>query len=177
MRMSERKSLLRAVELVAAADVLAALAIIGLVIDRYISPATAQPYVLSGFLLLFPVWSVAVFLMVEFTKLRREGQSWWARSKGLSFEEMKALVQWCPRPFQYAALVITVLAMLVMLKTGGTHWSSGQDFTERHAIGFSLAILLFCSLAYPVLASASRMPGQFADHFTATNAHLTRRST
>jgi hypothetical protein len=49
--------------------------------------------------------------------------------------------------------------------TGGVRWSSGQEFTSHDAVGFSLGTLVFCSVALPVLASASRMPDGFEAHF------------
>jgi hypothetical protein len=136
-----------------------------LISDGYATPVAVQPYVMTGFILKFLVWPVAILLMVEFAKLRRAGQSWWSRTKGLSLEEVKNLTQWCPRPLLYIALCAAALSMVESFGTGGTHWSSELGFTQENAIGFSLGIATFCSLALPVLASASRMPGRFSDHF------------
>lgn len=164
--MSAWKGFLRVMVGLAALGVLGAFALIALVTGAYISAPDAQPYVMAGFALVFPLWAITVLLMVEFAEPRRKGKSWWAQ--GLSFGELRTLVRWCPRPLLYASLLVATGAMVVSAKIGSTHWSFGEDFTARHAIGFSLGIAIFCSFALPVLASASRMPGAFSDHYKAS---------
>lgn len=169
MRLSGRKGLLRAFEALGVVQSVVAISIALLVLDGLVAPASAQPIVMTNFMLLFPTFAVAVFIMVEFTNAQRVGQSWWQKNRGLSLAEMKALVRWCPPPLLYLCLGSVAAGVVGTLIGGGVHWSSHQEFTSHHAVGFSLGTLVFCSLAVLVLASASRMPGEFINHVGRTN--------
>jgi len=165
MRVSHKKGFLRIVEGLAGAQAAVAIATGLLVTDGLVTAASAQPLVMTNFVLLFPTFAVAVILSVEFTTLKRASQSWWQRNRGLNIEEMKQLVWWCPAPLLYLSLASAAAGFLGMLLSGGgVHWSSGQEFTSHHAVGFSLGTLVFCSISLPVLASASRMPDGFEAH-------------
>jgi hypothetical protein len=166
--MSAWKRLLRVVELIAGLDILVALAVIILILEGDVSVRSTQPVVMAGFTLMFPLLAVAILVQGEYMQLRRAGDPWWYR-KWISFAELKRSLQWCPRPLLFITLVLAALGFAGLVWVGDAQWRSGEEFTEHHALVFSLAILGFCSVTVPVLASASRMPGRFSDHFTAAD--------
>jgi hypothetical protein len=162
--MSARKRLLLIFEAIAMVNACAAAALILLLwLGR--AAEDLQPYVSTAFLLIFPIWMVAVFLVKEFTEIHRKGQSWWKKSQGLGFGELRLLLRWCSPFLGALAVIVFLAAMFAGMGTGRVSWSSGEPFTTHHALGFSLGALAFCSLAIPILSSARRMPGSFADHY------------
>ena len=165
--MSARKGLLLLFEALALVNACAAAALI-LLLRLGRAAEDLQPYVFTVFLLIFPIWMVAVFLVTEFTKLHRNGQSWWKKSQGLGIGELFLLLRWCSPLLGALAVVVFLAAMFGSIGTGTVSWGSGQPFTARHALGFSLGAIAFCSLAVPILSSARRMPGPFADHYGQT---------
>ena len=96
---SGRKPLLRLAALLVAVNLLAASTCLTLGLSGLVTPQALQPYVMTAFLLVFPVWAVAVQVAVEFIGASRPRLPWWQRARGLSFTEMKQLVLWCLRPY------------------------------------------------------------------------------
>lgn len=163
--MSGHKIFLQLAVLVTVVNIFVAGTCLVLGLSGLVTPDVLQPYVMTSFLLLFPIWGTAVVVMVEFTKLIHEGQSWWRRSRGLRLIELKQLVRWCPPPLTFVSLGALALGFAGSLSQGGAHWQGGEVFTNHHVVGFCLGTIVFCAAALPVLVSAARMPGRFADHF------------
>ena len=170
MELSGRKTLLRLLEVVCGGQILSSAALAALVHTNVVGASAAENPTTALFFLLFLTFFPAVILQVEFVKLRGEEESWWRESKGLSWNETKLLLSWCPRPLVYVCVALIAIGLAFGLFEGGTSWSSGQPFTTRHAIGFSLASMSFGAIALPVIASALRMPGEYSDHFQPSDA-------
>jgi hypothetical protein len=129
-----------------------------------VAPATAEPWIHGVFWGAFPVFAVALLVVLELTSLVRGG-SWWRQPEGeITLQEMKACVHWCPTPVVVACLAGEGVLFLALAVNGETDWHSGVEFTAHHAVGFGLGGALFYLASIPVLVSAVRMPGRFADH-------------
>jgi len=166
--MSKLKAFLRVVEVVAGCVLLTATALILLVKTQLMSPATAQPVVMALFWAVLPVWGTLIGVTGRLAHMRwLAGWRWWRRRPAyLNIEDMKLLVHWCPRPWRFASLVAAAVAIVAAVGTGKVVWSPGQAFTQAHVVSFSATAVFFCAMAFPVLTSASRMPGQYSDHFS-----------
>ena len=81
-----------------------------------------------------------------------------------SISEIRKQLQWAPKFYRVAALVAIVGVAGTAVTFGAVSWSAGEPFTSRHAIGASLYLFCILIIELPVIASASRMPGNFKDH-------------
>ena len=133
-----------------------------LILARAADPKIFEPFVFYAFAAMFAVFGAAVWVAGEYAQTVRTDASWWQRARGLSLTEIKALVHWCPRWLVYLSLACAAAGFTMAFQVGEVHWSPGQPFTEREALGFTAGLSTFCFLALPVLASASRMPGSFS---------------
>jgi hypothetical protein len=173
--MSAWKWLLRILELVSASQVLVALLVVLLGARRSWTPASVMSAVLVNSTLVFPMIFVAVALIRELDTATGVAHSWW-QSPRVRFDELRRLVRWCPSWLLVVSLACAAGAAISGTIVGGARWSSDEEFTLHHAISFSLGSVLFCALSLPVLASASRMPGRFADHFGGSDGRRTPRA-
>lgn len=163
--MSSRKLLIRFFELAALAWCFGGATIAFLASVHLAAPTLFQPLVIFLFVGMFPIFGVAVILSAEFSEAIRDGQSWWQRQHELSGSELKALVRWCPRAILGPSIALIIIDSILCFIVGGVEWSSGHEFNEHHAVGFSLFSMLFCLISLPVLASASRMAGTYRSNF------------
>jgi hypothetical protein len=106
-------------------------------------------------------WLVTVLLMVEFTRATRKDVSWLRRARGLESAEMRSLVQWCPRWLLASTLSMAAVSFAAVFPLGKLRWDLQDPLSSVTAIGFCFGTAVFYFLAVPVMASASRMPGEF----------------
>jgi hypothetical protein len=162
---SARKSLIKAAEACALVCIGACLFAVVSVARGALSPPQVQPFVLPGFVVAFLLFAVGYALVAEFKKLQGKPTALGANI-ALSFSDMKSLVRWCPKPLLLSyALALLVTAYAVIAVGIGVSWRSGEQFTEKHSLGFPLFVAVFLLTLLPVIASASRMPGTYAEHF------------
>jgi hypothetical protein len=152
-------------EIVAMIGSLAGLIFIALVRSRIISPAELVPFLIGGWVLVVPLFALYCYLVQEYSEIAQAGQSWWQRLTGLTGSEQNILYQWCPPYLLRASQVLGAMELIALFISGGAEWTSGQEFTNQHAIGFSLCLSFFCVASVPGLASASRMPGTYSMQF------------
>ena len=164
---SQQKTVLRSIEVLGGASGMAGVVSGVLILSHSVDPMLFEPFVFYSFFVMFLVFGVAVWVAGEYAQTVRTNASWWQRSRGLSLAELKALTQWCPRWIIYLSLVCGVAGIAMAFQVGDVQWSPGQPFTEREALGFTAGQSTFCFFALPILASASRMPGNFSRHFGA----------
>ncbi len=161
--MSDRKWILFFLEAIALLNVGAAYLL--LLVQRIgRTPEQLEPYVLSVFIVIFPIWLMAVLVIVEFTRARRS-RSEQSMLGGLDLSELKLLLRWCSLQTGIIASVSLLFSLAFSIGLSRIKWESSQAFTDQHVLGFSLGAILFCSLALPIFSSSRRMPGSFSDHF------------
>ena len=148
--------LIRAAEFTACTLGFASLLIGTLVKAQWVEPQIIEPYVFSVFLMMFPIFGFSVYLMAQFVKIMRSGQSWFQQAHKLSWVEAKEIVRFCPRWLLLISLTGAVAAVVIGYSVGKVTWRTGMPFTEREAIGFSTGSALFYFLSLPILGSASR---------------------
>jgi hypothetical protein len=120
---------------------------------------------------MFVIFGTALALIIEFTRLRRPNVSSYLGRRGLSGIEVSELTHWCPRWLIVAVILLLVYEFAVLLPLGRISWGSDRPFTQREALGVCFGLSIFVLLSLPVLASASRMPGTFAEHTTSIADH------
>ena len=163
--LSERKVLIRSAEILASVGSAYSLAAAIGVTFGYLTPTRVESLLVPFLLLGFGVFAIAVVLFHEFARVLHGKPSRLFEENELFLGEVRQLLRWCPGPTKLAFVIAGVALLFAMFYVGAVEWSSGQPFTEKEAKGFPLFLSVFMLVALPVLASASRMPGAFADHF------------
>ena len=160
---SERKLLLRAAEAIAIGGALAA---VSLAMYAYRNPDPDFPVFLAacgGMAVLLLTFLPACMLAAEYVRTVRKPQSWRERTEGLNPSEIAAVVKWAPKPYLYAACAGVVIAVGTAMKFGSIAFSSSQSVSPEDVTGLGLYFSVFFLLALPVLGSAARMPGNYAN--------------
>jgi hypothetical protein len=164
-RVSNQKRILRLAEIVVLVGSLAGPIFIALIWSRIISPAELIPFLIGGCVFMLPMFAIYCYLVQEYAALAQAGQSWWQRFTGMTRSEEKILFHWCPPYLLRLSQLLGAVELIALFITGGVEWTSGQEFTAQHAIGFSLGLSFFCVASVPGLASVSRMPGTYSMQF------------
>jgi hypothetical protein len=159
---SNRKRLLLAFEIIALLSGPSALLLGTMGLAGAIAPQLLSVLVLPEMLLMFAVFFVMIGLVVEYTRLTRAQQSLWKRSRGVEWKEVQALIAWCPAWLKYTVPVLIVVAIVTLYPGGKVSWALGDPFEARH-LGLVTGPALFILLSLPVIASARRMPGSYAE--------------
>ena len=163
---STRKGLLRVVELTAIACSAASLVAAVFVARGMLDPLSVSAALFPAMLVEFGISWVTFTLVAELLRARGRGAEAATGNLNLSLSEWRMLHHWCPFGLKLAYAVAIVVALYSFLAVGfGVSWSSGEPFTEHKALGFALFGALFVLVQVPALASASRMPGTYAEHF------------
>lgn len=165
--MSSRKRLASAAAIFAFLDGTAALAIVLLAKGIFVAPGALAIPTQIVFVSMFPPFFLAASLFDEYRKTLRPDAPWWRQWRGLNYAESWDMLRWCPRYLLYPALTMVIASFIVGSATGHVTYSSRQEFTLVHAIGFGTGAMGFAFIAFPILISVSRMPGTFCDQFVA----------
>jgi hypothetical protein len=163
--MSARKQMAWAAAIFAFLEGTAALAIVLLATGKFVAPGILAVPTQIVFVSMFPPFFLAASLFDEYRKTLRPDAPWWRQWRGLNYAESWEMLRWCPRYFLYPALLVVIASLIVGVSTGDVHYSSGQEFTLVHAIGFGNGTMVFAFITFPILVSVSRMPGTFRDQF------------
>jgi len=162
--LSEQKTLLRLGELVALA---AACGAIFLGVQTHRDQDPDFPVMLAGVAgmgLLMLTFLPACMLGSEYVKTVRKPATWRQNTAGLDKKELIAVLRWAPR-FQ---LVVAALSVFVLVfaafKYGSVQFNSNTPPDPSKIPGIFFYFAVFYALALPVLGSAARMPGTYADH-------------
>ncbi len=162
--LSEQKTLLRLAELVALVAFGGAI-YLGVQTHREQDPDF--PVMLAGVAgmgLLMLTFLPACMLGSEYVKTVRKPVTWRQHTAGLDKKGLTAVLRWAPR-FQ---LVVAALSVLVLVfsafKYGSVQFSSSTPTDPSKIPGLFFYFAVFYALALPVLGSAARMPGVYADH-------------
>ena len=163
---SDQKPLLRATQLACLLGLGAAAFM--LYVNRSGQPMDTRAWYVQAFMFSAAAWSslTAGALATEFARVKRFGTSDTSREAELEAGEYASLTKWCvvpAGPIQVCGIALVAYA-LVVLEFGLGPQPVGDDETiERLARSLeSVAAML---LAYPVLASAAKMNGTYAEHF------------
>ena len=109
---------------------------------------------------------IALLLFDEYHRAAHGEPAAKTSERELSQSKPFAALRWCPRWLKFALPIGFSLIFAAPAFIGSAEWSSSKPFTERDAKVFLLAIAGFLLMSLPILASASRMPGAFRDHFS-----------
>lgn len=130
-----------------------------------LDPESLRMPLLLAALTAFPVFWLAISLMEEFVRVLRGDAYDPDDENAMTFAEACQLIRWCPRVLQPAPLLVPVLLVVMAWGMGFTSWNSTQPLDAQRAIGLCAFVACFHLFCQPILSSASRMPGTFADHF------------
>ncbi len=165
MSLSERKWILKTAEYICLADILVCAY---LAFQSKQDPEFASSIALFShlnFLLVFAMFVLGIALCSEFAHANNINQGKESEEEGgLSFKEFAFLLQWAPLPIRYVHVIAGGVLGYIIIYIGSIEWSSGQPFTQRHAMGFMMYDILFLLFPYAFLASASRMTGGFSEN-------------
>ena len=163
---SSRKVLIKLAEVAALAGVITCLASAFLVERGRLEPEQVQPFTFPGMVYMASVFWVCFALTAEFRRLRGGATESTRFEVNLSFSDMKMLLRWCPAFIMLSYPLAVGVAIYTIFSVGfGVSWRTGEAFAKHHALGFSLFGALMLLMLLPVLASAARMPGTYAEHF------------
>ena len=160
--LSEQKNLLRAAEILSIFGSISALA---LALNAHLDPNPDLPVFLitcAGMTLLLLTFLPACMLTGEYVRTVRKPSTWRQQTAGLDASEISAIVEWAPRPYIYAACIGVAIAIGTAIKFGSITFSENQAVTPAEVTGIALYFCMFLLLALPVLGSAARMPGGYA---------------
>jgi len=160
--LSEHKTLLRAAEGVA---IIGALASLLFALRCYLG-GRSEPIELTfigGFALLMLSFGPACALGGEYVRTVRRPESYREKVAGLSGSEITALLRWAPPAHKLAAVFGILVLVVAGLVFGSVSWSSERPPTLRDGTAGGLYLAVFFLIALPVLASAARMPGSYAE--------------
>jgi hypothetical protein len=163
--LSQHKLFIRFVETVAQAAILLAG---GVATCAHFRPDSLFPFELTVFglfAILMPSFGTACALGGEFVKTVRRATTVREKSDDLSPAEIGKLLRWAPVWQKAAAIAGILVAVVTGVTVGDVSWTSEVPFTPAHALGESLYLSAFYLLSLPVLGSASRMRGTYADNW------------
>ena len=161
--LSKKKTLLRAAEVVAICGSLAALSV---ALQAIRKPDADFPVFLAacaGMAILMLTFLPACMLAGEYVRTVRKPSTWRQKTEGLNAGELVAIVRWAPRTYLYAACLGVAVAVGTAVKFGSITFSEGQTVSPAEVTGLALYFSVFFLLALPVLGSAARMPGAYAE--------------
>lgn len=161
--LSERKTLLRCFEIVACIGAASCL-VFAFRLRRW--PGTEFPVELAftaGFALLMLSFLPACVLCAEYARAVRRPDGHLVRAQGLSLRELSELLSWAPFACKAAAGFGLGLAAYAAIEFGEVSWSTHDPPTTADGVAGALYLATFFLLALPVLASAVRMPGNYAE--------------
>jgi len=160
--LSERKLILRISELLAIGGATGALF---LALMSSLRPEPEAPLLLlscAGMALLILTFLPACLLGGEFVRTVRRPSTWRQRTEGLNSDEIQAIVKWAPTAYKAGACAAVLIAVGTALRFGSITFSENQLVGVESITGLALYFSVFYLLALPVLGSASRMPGAYA---------------
>lgn len=161
--LSHRKTLLRRTEYLVAIYVPIAV-FIAFEVDRgRISPTQVESRLWLVIVVLIYMAAIWLALMQEFVAHRHGASSERVSDTRLPLADVIFMQQWCPGWLKASYAIATVLFVYVFAYLGHVRWSSSAPFTRSDAMGFLLLSSTFALLALPTIASASRMPGTYAE--------------
>ena len=161
--LSEHKSVLRVAEAVA---VVSAAGSILIAIRMYRTPDPDFPIELAfilGFALLMLSFLPACMLGGEYVRTVRLPETYRDRSAGLNNQEIGAVIRWAPFWQKAAGFLAILVAVTTAIVFGSVSWSTGKPPSLTDGIAAALYLLAFFLLSLPILGSAARMPGSYAE--------------
>ncbi len=162
---SHRKSVIRAMELLASFGIVAAFGAWFAVTGGWLSAARIETFLPFLLVLVAGTFAIALLLFHECERaIHREPHSRF-REQEVSLGEFRKALRWCPKRTKLALPLGILLAIVALVSVGDVEWSLGKPFTEHDAKGFLLYSAIFFLVSLPLLASTSRMPGTFEEHF------------
>lgn len=101
----------------------------------------------------------------EYARAVRNSSNFGARAVGLNAGELAALVRWAPLAYKLVAGLGVVAVVATAIAFGEISWSSEDPPTLEDGIAGALYLGSFFLLTLPVIGSACRMPGAYAENF------------
>jgi hypothetical protein len=123
-----------------------------------------MPAVFVTFAVVFYLALLIAGLMSELSSCLGKTTATRPESAGFSLREIALQLQWSPLSYKIAALISIAGIVAKAIIFGSVSWTTGEPFTQRHAIASLLYIFFIINIELPVVASASRMPGTFVEN-------------
>jgi hypothetical protein len=160
--LSEQKFLLRISEGV---SILGALGSLLFAFRYYLGGGTEtiELAFIAGFVLVMVTFGPACALGEEYVRTVRHPGSFREMSPRLSSSEISTIIEWAPSAYKFAAILGVAIAVFAALAFGSVSWSSDRPPNSRDGIAGGLYLSVFFLLALPILGSAARMPGSYAE--------------
>ena len=118
---------------------------------------------IAGFVLLMVTFGLACALCGEYVRTVRRPTSYREKAANLSSSEISAIVKLAPFAYKFVAILGVGVAVFAALAFGSVSWSSDSPPSLRDGMAGGLYLSVFFLLALPVLASAARMRGSYAE--------------
>lgn len=101
----------------------------------------------------------------EYARTVRKSSNFGARANGLNAGELAALMHWAPLTYKLVAGLGIAVMVATAIAFGEISWSSEDPPTSEDGVASALYLGAFFLLTLPVLGSACRMPGAYAENF------------
>ena len=105
----------------------------------------------------------ACMLGAEFVKTVRMPVTWRERTEGLDAREIAAIIKWAPAAYKIGAAAGVLIVVATALCFGSITVSENQTVSAEEVTGLALSFSAFNLFALPILGSAARMPGTYAE--------------
>lgn len=159
---SEHKAVLRVAETVA---VVSAAGSIWFAVQAYRVPDPDFPFELAsilGFALLMLTFLPACMLAGEYVRTVRQPETYAEKTDGLNSQEIAAIIRWAPLWQKAAGASAVLIVVSTAIAFGSVSWSSDKPPSSTDSAAAALYLSAFFLLALPILGSAARMPGSYA---------------
>ena len=160
--LSERKQLLRLLELTCLAASTTSLAI---AYSTWLAPDKSFPTLLwgaAGMVALMLTLLPACMLGGEYVKTVKKPNTWRHRTEGLNSTDLAIVLRWAPALYKVGAAAAVLILVAAAIFFGKIKFVSDSPIDPKQIPGMFLYLAAFFLLALPVLGSASRMPGSYA---------------
>ena len=116
----------------------------------------------AALLLMLVTFLPTLMLCREFRRSTRSPADWLRRSLGVTTQEIEAMVAWSPPAYKLAALFGLLCAVVAAFAFGIVRVQADAPLTGDETTGLALYLAAFYLVCLPVLGSAARMPGSYA---------------
>lgn len=92
----------------------------------------------------------------KLSSLKKSSDNYWKMAFGA--------IKWCPT-WIGALSIATLVGLALLAHTGRFYWQFGDELTAATALSITSSAAAMCSLFLPIISSAIRMPGNYAQFY------------